>query len=248
MMVLLPIQSLAQDDGRSYTVGERVEYRDTPYSQVWWPGTIVKLYPPEYKQVLVHWDPRANSPTFTRNGVSLYEAGYNMDMVRHMKARTADKPEVKTDQAKQAYIQGGVGLMTKDEILGYMRTHGFVNGVAKYDAQVCKDLIEQIKRRGVKEKFAIGKNDLSPIYSNGCGTPDTDVTGAVEYNVGPPTTVAWLSATWLMYVIGGTVDTAPGDGYIYRTNESIGKLGFLAIGGNGTYTWKIYLTTRPRNM
>ena len=78
MMVLLPIQSLAQDDGRSYTVGERVEYRDTPYSQVWWPGTIVKLYPPEYKQVLVHWDPRADSPTFTRNGVSLYEAGYNM--------------------------------------------------------------------------------------------------------------------------------------------------------------------------
>ena len=162
-----------------------------------------------------------------------------------MKARTADKPEVKTDQAKQAYIQGGVGLMTKDEILGYMRTHGFVNGVAKYDAQVCKDLIEQIKRRGVKEKFAIGKNDLSPIYSNGCGTPDTDVTGAVEYNVGPPTTVAWLSATWLMYVIGGTVDTAPGDGYIYRTNESIGKLGFLAIGGNGTYTWKIYPDDPP---
>jgi hypothetical protein len=48
-----------------------------------------------------------------------------------------------------------------------------------------------------------------------------------------------------MYVVGGTVDTAPGDGYIYRKNESIAKLGFLTIDAGGTYTWKVEPSDPP---
>ena len=46
-------------------------------------------------------------------------------------------------------------------------------------------------------------------------------------------------------VIGGVVDTAPGDGYIHRRNESIGKLGFLSISLKGTYTWKLSPSDPP---
>ena len=180
MIVLLPIQSWAQADVNSYKVGERVEYNDDPYNPVWYEGTVVRLSP-EYKQVIVHWDPRADSPTYTKNGVSIFQKAYSISDVRHIKARADDKAKDKkddadatinpadnaekdkTEEAKTADIQGGTGLMTKEEILGYMKTNGFVNGVAKYDQQVCRDLIEQIKRRGVKEVLNIGIDDVSPI-------------------------------------------------------------------------------------
>ena len=263
-ILVLSTQSWAQDDVNSYKVGERVKYQDNSkydsstrsYPVVWLEGTIIKLYP-EYKQVVIRWDPRADYPSYTHDGVSIYQQGYTMDTVRHIKARIADKPEVKnggadtpvnpaknamkdkTDGAKTADTQGGTGLMTKEEILGYMRSHGYANGQPKKDAQVCKDLIEQMKRRGVKEAFQGAKDDLSPIFENGCATFDTAVEEAAVDNQGPPPTIAWLSGTWITYVIGGTVDTAPGDGYIHRQNESIAKLGFITISTNGTYTWKV---------
>jgi hypothetical protein len=249
-IALLPIQTRAQDDVNSYKVGERVEYKESSYPEVWKEGTIIKLYP-EYKQVLIRWDKNPNYP----HG---YEQGYSINDVRRIKAHADDKPVAtdegdtakvrvnetnkkndKTDAPAPAHNNGGTGLMTKEEILGYMRTNGYANGQPKKDAQVCRDLIEEMKQRGVKEQLMHGKDDLSPIYENGCATGDTDVTEASTYNQGTPTTLNWLSGTWLLSVIGGTVDTAPGDGYIYRQNESLAKVGFITINGNGTYIWKV---------
>ncbi len=258
MVALSPIRSWAQDDVSSYKVGERVEYRDRLDKTVWFEGTIVRLSPSS-EQVVIRLDPRAGYEGFTHNGVNSFEQGYNMDCVRHIKARTADEPEDKndganapvnpannarkdkTDGAKTADTQGGTGLMTKQEILGYMKTNGYVNGQPKYDQQVCRDLIEQMKRRGVKESFTPGieGDDTSPIYKNGCVGVSDDVVRAAAYNLGTPTTLDWLSGTWVMNVIGGVVYTAPGDGYIYRKNESFAHLGFVTINGNGTYSWKV---------
>jgi hypothetical protein len=103
-----------------------------------------------------------------------------------------------------------------------------------------------IKQRGVEEQLDVHKDDLSPFADNGCyNERSTDVVGASQSNIGAPTTMDWLNGTWVMYVIGGTVDTAPGDGYIYRKNESLAKLGFLTIDGGGTYTWKVDPTDPP---
>lgn len=256
--LLLPLVSSAQEDINSFKVGERVEYKDSSYPESWKEGTVVKVQP-EYKQVVVRWDPRADYPSYTHDGVSTYEQAYSISDVRHIKARTAERAAPtgggnidapaggndgetnnRPEKAPVAAAAGtGTGLMTKQEILGYMRTHGYSNGQPKKDPQVCKDLIEQIKRRGVRERLEVGKDDLSPIYANGCATFDTDVAQATSYNIGPPTTLDWLKGTWNMTVTGGTVDTAPGDGYIYRRNESFAKLGFLTINANGTYTWKV---------
>jgi hypothetical protein len=58
-------------------------------------------------------------------------------------------------------------------------------------------------------------------------------------NLGAPIDENWLNATWQMYVLGGTVDYAKGDGWIYRKNESLAKVGWLTISGDGSYTWKV---------
>ena len=49
--------------------------------------------------------------------------------------------------------------MSKEEVLDYMRTHGYADSKPKNDPQVCKDLIEIIKRRGVNERLDYGKDD-----------------------------------------------------------------------------------------
>jgi hypothetical protein len=250
---LFGLQSFAQDN--NYRVGERVEYKDRSYPEVWKEGTIVRVAP-EYNQVIVRWDPRDDYPSYTRNGVSTYEQAYNFSDVRHISNRTNNTTA--NPQAVRANVPTTVrmtpaaanvastGPMSKQEIIGYMRSHGYANGRPIHSAQVCRDLVELIKRQGVQERLEVGKDDLSPFADNGCYNEQaTDVVAASKTNIGAPTTLDWLDGAWIMYVVGGTVDTAPGDGYIYRKNESLAKLGFLTIHGDGTYTWKVNPTDPP---
>lgn len=236
-----------------YKVGDRVEYKDKSYpAEVWKEGTVVKVHP-EYGQVVVRWDPRDDYPSYTHNGVSTYEQAYNLNDVRPIKPRTTERPlanngaatntppkEIKSDNKKIETVDtgGGSGLMSKQEILGYMRTHGYANGQPKKDLQVCKDLIEMMKKRGVQEPLRAGTDDLSPINDNGCaGAQNTDVTEASVANIGVPPTIDWLAGTWTLTVFGDTVYSAPGDGYIYKQGPKTGTQGSLTISTNGTYTW-----------
>src|SRR2546422_105152 len=106
MIVTLSTRSWAQDNVSSYKVGDRVEYKDknkydsatNSYPVVWLEGTVVRPLH-EYEQVLIRWDPRADYPSYTRNGVSNYEQAYSITEVRHIKARTPDKPEDKNGGA-----------------------------------------------------------------------------------------------------------------------------------------------------
>lgn len=238
-----------------FTVGQRVEYKDKSYpAEVWKEGTIVKVMP-EYNQVIVRWDPRDDYPSYTHNGVSIYEQAYNMDSVRPIRPKAENnrpangdlganqttrrgnetKPANETPRTVNA---GGGGLMTKQEILGYMKTHGYANGQPKHDLQVCKDLIEMMKQRGVQEPLRAGTDDLSPINDNGCaGGLNTDVTEASVANLGVPSTINWLAGTWTLTVFGDTVYSAPGDGYIYKQGPKTGTQGSLTISTNGNYIW-----------
>lgn len=238
-----------------FTVGERVEYKDKSYpAEVWKEGTVVRVMP-EYHQVLVRWDPRDDYPSYTHNGVSIYEQAYNMDNVRPIKPKADNQPPANNGDANTntpplnqpdpqpkdgpaAGNGGGTGLMSKQEILGYMKTHDYANGQPKHDLQVCRDLIEMMKRRGVQEALRAGTDDLKPINENGCaGAQDTDVTEASVYNQGVPPTINWLAGTWTLTVFGDTVWSAPGDGYIYKQGPKTGTQGALTISANGSYSW-----------
>jgi len=130
--------------------------------------------------------------------------------------------------------------MSKQEIIDYMKTHGYVNGQPTHNLQVCKDLIEMMKKRGVKEALEAGKDydGLQLINGNGCaGANDTDVTKASMLNQGVPPTINWLAGTWTLTVFGDTVYSAPGDGYIYKQGAKTGTQGGLTISANRSYSW-----------
>jgi hypothetical protein len=263
--LVVPLAKLwAQDEDKNFKVGEKIEYKEgiSP-REAWFEGTVMNISP-DAKSMLIRWDPRPDYAPYTHDGVSIYQQSYSITDLRHKKVRAAEKPENKNDGAaaavtpgnaiknkpgvaKTADTQGGTGLMTKEELLRYMRAHAFVNGVAKNDPQICKDLIEQIKRRGVKEQFDWNTDDLKPISESCCWyqANDTNVYDAINYNLGTPITLKWLSGTWLMAIIGGTVDSTPKDGKFTRTGEIYAKLGFLTIDEKGTYTWQVYPGDAP---
>ena len=237
--------------GQDFKVGEKIEYSPNCNNTNWTEGIIFALYP-QYNQVGVREKPTEYFPQGS-------ETAKNIKCVRHIVARQVNDAtkdtdnKGNTDQTQKTSSltkpktnnTNGKGLMTKEEIIGYMRANGYTGGQPKRDSQICKDLIEQIKQRGVVEPFKIG-DDVSPIRENGClNSSETDVEDAVKYNVGAPKTFDWLTGTWLMSIIGGTVDYAPGDGNIYRKNESIAKLGFITINADGTYIWKVEPSDLP---
>lgn len=254
---LLLLAGVAMAQQPTYKVGDRIEYKDKSYpAEVWKEGTVVKVMP-EYNQVLVRWDPRDDYPSYTHNGVSIYEQAYNMDSVRPIKPKTNNQPaanngagantvtnrgnETKpvSEMPRTANVGGG-GLMSKQEIFDYMKAHGYANGQPKHDLQVCKDLIEMMKKRGVREALDAGKDQdgINLINANGCaGAQNTDVTEASVVNLGVPPTINWLAGTWTLTVFGDTVYSAPGDGYIYKQGPKTGTQGSLTISTNGTYIW-----------
>jgi hypothetical protein len=242
--VLVP-QFMAQD--AAFKVGDKVEFKPNQFQDKWEEGTIVKVLPettPGLRQVVIrHASPY--NPTY------FPEEAYSVEFVRHVQpagAAVKDREQAarEDEEAQSGNAAAGGGVMTKAEVIGYMRSHGYANGRPKHDAQVCKDLVATIKQRGVEERLDVGKDDLSPFADNGCYNEQaTDVVAASQSNIGAPTTMDWLNGTWIMYVVGGTVDTAPGDGYIYRKNESVAKLGFLTINGSGTFTWKVEPSDPP---
>ena len=227
-------------DVSSYRVGERVEYKASSYPEKWRGGTVVKLSP-EYKQLIVRWDP-GDYPTE-------YQQAYPVSDVRHLGAAPAAAPTPEPAPAAPATaataaaapLAAGGPPMTKAEILAAFRAAP--GGAKSLDA--CRAVISRIKARGVVEPLG-ASDDVQPIAAAGCfGAQDTDVVAASRTNIGAPVGTSWLAGTWAMVVIGGTVDTLHADGWIYRQNESIAKLGFLKIENGGAYTWKVDPTDPP---
>ena len=240
--IMLSTQSMAQNDDKSFKVGDKIEYKEGyEPRETWSEGTIDRI-DTTYGGVIVR----------TTAGVTFF---IKTTDVRHLKTHpnpgavnvgenlVVDQQTVPPNN-RPLPADTGEGLMTKEEITGIFRSSPRANT----DRQFCKDLIEQIKRRGVKEQFSQKDDDLTPLSNSKCWyqSPETNVHEAIDYNLGPPVTLRWLEAgPWKLTTIGATVDTAHGNGDIYRQNEAYGKLGFLTIDGGGTYIWKVYPTDPP---
>ena len=254
--LLLPALAPAQ----SYHAGDHVEFKPNQFQEIWEEGVIVKVLPessPGLRQVVVrHVHPSPYNPTyypeeaysvqFVRPAGSAAGAPAEpVDEANASNAANARKEANATSAANAAApadtaLPAGAGPMTRQEILAYLRSHGYANGQPRHDVAPCRAIIEAIRRRGVVERLEAGRDDLAPIADNGCfGAQDTDVVAATQANLGAPTTPDWLAGTWVLYVVGGTVDTAHDDGWVYRRNESIAKFGFVEIAADGTYTWKL---------
>jgi hypothetical protein len=203
--------------------------------------------------VIVRWDPRDDYPSYTHDGRSTYEQAYALDAVRHLGAAAAGTapaaPAAAAPQvAASARLPAPAGTqpasagppLAKQEIIGYMRARAYAGDQPTHDVNVCRALVELIKARGVEAPLQPGYDDLAPFADNGCyAAQDTDVVAATRSNIGAPVATNWLMGTWAMYVLGGTVDFAAGDGWVYRKNESLAKLGALTLNADGSYVWKV---------
>ena len=166
-------------------------------------------------------------------------------MTRHRSRRSLWKFAVTALFALMAmarsYAQvSGSGLMSKQEILDYVRAHAFVDGKPTYDQQVCKDVVERIKLRGVDfSGFDYATDDLRPLSGSGCNIGKWAVDSAAKLNRGPPAQQHWLMGKWNVAVIGGTTDRVHRDGYVYRKEESGARIGLLRLNPDSTYVWQM---------
>ena len=219
-------------DVSSYRVGESVEYKASSYPETWKHGTVVKLSP-EYKQLIVRWDP-GDYPT-------MYQQAYSVTDVRHVGAPATAPVAAPARPAAAPTLAVTGAPLTKAEVLADFRAAAR----GEKDLDACRAVIAQIKARGVVEPLG-ASDDVQPIAAAGCfGAQDTDVVAASRTNIGAPVGTSWLAGTWAMYVLGGAVDTLHSDGWIYRQNESIAKLGALKIANDGTYDWKVEPSDPP---
>src|SRR2546430_67471 len=166
LVFIISVQGFAQK--LDYRPGERIEYKANPAKDVWEEGTFVeKTY--DGSQPVIRFKPDQYFPKGEQKALA------DWNQIRPVQHTPKVEPEnnapvnpvVPADRGLPVGDAMRGGVMTKAEVLAYMREHGYANGVAKQDAKVCKDLIETIKKRGVSDRLEYGKDDVSPITSNG---------------------------------------------------------------------------------
>ena len=214
----------AQDT--DFKPGEKVEYRESDYATEWKEGVVVKILPGN-TQVLI----RSKPDQYFKEG---FEQAYVFSRVRRIANRPASQPTMTNtiDVAKnvdktntEIAKTDGKGLMTKEEIFSYLKTNLPKAPDDPIAAEVSKQLVKEIKRRGV-EYFKVEDRDIYNVFMRYDPRHD-QVVMAIRENYGAPPPQSWLTGAWKMTV----VDV----GY----NYSIGaKAGFLTISKNGTYQWK----------
>ena len=124
--------------------------------------------------------------------------------------------------------------MSKAAVVAYVNS-----GKTLPAQQFCKSLDDLIKTRGVDFTFSYLDASLQPIIQSACFYQPWDVATAIKYNFGAPAPMSFLMGKWTFWVIGGTVDRAHSDGYVYRKEESGAIAGTLQVNGDNTYVWNV---------
>lgn len=128
---------------------------------------------------------------------------------------------------------GGKGVLTRKEIINYLRVRLPGGPNAANAEEVRKQLIEEIKRRGVD----FHEKSPGDIYTVGGYSVSNNIPDAINSNLGAPISQDWLMGTWTMYVYGGHNYSAEGN--TLYSKDYVSKLGFLSINRDSTYTCKV---------
>jgi hypothetical protein len=246
-VVSLSISALAQAD--KYKPGDKIEYRESRYSDNWEPGVYLRATP-EGRQPII----RRKPSQFFPEGA---ETAYDWEFIRPLTARPATKapdapakaggvapppvpqrpPQPPAAPAAAPVIAGG-GLLTKEDVLNFLQARLGENPFAHPQReQIRKELAEMIKRRGVDFRYEAVSDFSNQLGKYGASS---DITFPLSANFGPPTKQPWLMGRWNLSKIGATVDYRGTDGYIYRQGEiGVKDVGNVTITPDGGYIWNI---------
>ncbi|MDQ4120827.1 MAG: hypothetical protein M3209_05215 [Acidobacteriota bacterium] len=228
LLILVTCSAITFAQKKDYKPGEKIEYLAATYpKEVWEEGVFVKASYDGSQPII-----RQKPDQWNKDG---FQTAFQWEKIRPLSPRadketaTANKVETQKPENQPKPFAASdsdvKGLMTKAEIIEYLKTRVGTDGPHPKKAQVSKELVEMIKRRGVD--FRLPYTDLHQISQVGGNDTTYDIKSAIEYNYGAPTKQSWLMGTWKMAI----VDV----GY----NYSIGaKAGFLTINKNNTYQWK----------
>ncbi|MDQ3798839.1 MAG: hypothetical protein M3384_05270 [Acidobacteriota bacterium] len=225
LLFIADTQASAQK--KDYKPGEKIEYLAATYpEEVWEEGVFVgKTYDgsqPIIRQKPDQWNKQGFQTASSWEKIRPLGSG----AIKTAPANTDEneKPDNKTTTVA-ASKNDGKGLMTKAEIIEYLKTRIGTDGPHPKKTEVSKELVEMIKRRGVD--FRLPYTELHQISQVGGNDTTYDIKSAIEYNYGAPTPQSWLMGTWNMTIVA-----------IGRYGSVGGKAAFLTINKDKTYTWK----------
>lgn len=238
-----------------YKPGDKIEYLESPFKNLWEEGVFMYATP-DGKQPVIRKKPNE----FYKDGA---QTAFDWDRIRPLGAKPmtkapADtapktatalppapvsppaqtKPAPATAPATAPVTIAGDGMLTKEDILNYLKTQlGNDPFYHPQKDQIKKALAEQIKKRGVNFRY----ENLSD-FSNALGKygASSEIIFPIRDNYGPPTKQPWLMGTWSLSKVGATVDYDGKDGYIYRQTEiGVKDVGSVIINSDGSYVWNI---------
>ena len=132
----------------------------------------------------------------------------------------------------------GTGLVSQQEILDYISSHGRVNGHYTQDPEVCKEVALAIKARGASFRWSYA--GVEPVTSASCIIGKWPVDSAVKLNYGPPKQLNWLMGKWSLGIIAPSMDVIRPDGWVWRREEYGVRSGFVRINPDATFVWQIF--------
>lgn len=227
VLILVTFSFITYAQKKDYKPGEKIEYLAATYpKEVWEEGVFVKASYDGSQPII-----RQKPDQFHKGG---FETAFQWEKIRPLgsvavkptptNTNDTEKTESKsaTDTARNVESRG---LMTKAEIIEYLKTRIGTDGPHPKKAEVSKELVELIKRRGVD--FRLPYTDLHHISQVGGNDSTYDVRSAIKYNYGAPTKRSWLVGTWDMTIVA-----------VGRFGSIGGKAAYLTINKDKTYTWK----------
>lgn len=247
---------LAVAQGKDYQPGQKIEYRSSGYPETWEEATFVNATP-DGAQPIIRQKPSQYQPDGFQRAASwadirpLAPAPLPVPVpdpivvpppppgppvvVDDRNRANPPAPPGAIDQPPAPPLPG-VGLMSQQDVLGYLRANiGPDPWQDPRREQVKKDLAELIKARGLDFRYIDSDAAFNAQISRYGAT--SDFTFPLRDNFGPPTQQAWLMGTWALGKIGAAVDTQRHDG-IWRQGEiGVGNTGSLRIDTDGTYAW-----------
>lgn len=252
------LMAMAQAD--KYKPGDKIEYRESVYSEVWEPGVFMYATPdgkqpiirkkpnefyPEGSQTALAWDrirppgtkPAAKAPPETTTKPAPAPLP-NPSAIPQPPVQPQAKKTAPPEKAPVTLPTTAGVLMTKEEVLNFLQARlGDQPFAHPQRTQILKELGEMIKRRGLNFRY----ENLSD-FSNALGKygASSEVTFPLRDNFGPPTKESWFMGHWSLSKVGATVDYDGRDGYIYRQTEiGVKDVGLVIINADGTYIWNI---------
>lgn len=126
----------------------------------------------------------------------------------------------------------GSGLMSKQEIIDFLKARINTSGPHPQREQVCKELCDAIKKRGINYKHS-PTDDFAVTDAGG----NTAVNYTLSVAYGAPKKIDWLMGEW-------DISLTQLKTYSPSTRD-VHKYGFISIEKDGKYLWKISSNDPP---